>query len=225
MAVALQFDEVTKLLEQRASLDQSYDYGLEGRFGGQAKALALVIANPFGIGAREFGATHHPEDVHNVYLSMMLNAGWAGGFVYLAIVVITLAAGVPFLFRRTAGQDWFIIVWSCLLGVSLEGLVIDTDHWRHFYLLMGLLWGLMIAYHPGRHAAVDTLAEIARMRDRSNVRAAAAIPPPAQASMRPILLLPAPVPFDRLTRLTRRLRTARRLRVGRRLAARPALLH
>ena len=27
----------------------------------------------------------------------------------------------------------------------MEGAVIDTDHWRHYYLVLGVLWGLMAA--------------------------------------------------------------------------------
>jgi hypothetical protein len=27
----------------------------------------------------------------------------------------------------------------------LEGIIIDLDHWRHFYLLMALVWGLMLS--------------------------------------------------------------------------------
>ena len=38
------------LLEQRANLDQSYDEGPEGRFGGQQKARELIVEHPFGIG-------------------------------------------------------------------------------------------------------------------------------------------------------------------------------
>jgi hypothetical protein len=26
-----------------------------------------------------------------------------------------------------------------------EGFVIDSDHWRHFYLLLGMVWGLSAA--------------------------------------------------------------------------------
>ena len=225
LGVALQFDEVNKLLDQRATLDQSYDYGSQGRFGGQAKAVGLVVANPFGIGSREFSAVHHHEDVHNVYLSMLLNAGWAGGFAYLAIVVITLVAGAPLLLRRTPGQSWFIIAWSCLFGVAIVGLVIDTDHWRHFFVLLGLVWGLMVAYHPSRLATEATLAGIARARDRIAARARLAGVVASQIRSRPNLLLPSPVPLETLTRLTRRLRIARRIRVQRRLAARPAFLH
>jgi hypothetical protein len=30
-------------------------------------------------------------------------------------------------------------------GVALEGFVIDTDHWRSYYLVMGMVWGLVVA--------------------------------------------------------------------------------
>jgi hypothetical protein len=33
----------------------------------------------------------------------------------------------------------------------LEGFVIDTDHWRHFFLLLGMIWGLAAAtFNYGR---------------------------------------------------------------------------
>jgi len=31
------------------------------------------------------------------------------------------------------------------VGEILEGFVIDTDHWRHFFLLLGMIWGLAAA--------------------------------------------------------------------------------
>jgi hypothetical protein len=36
----------------------------------------------------------------------------------------------------------------CLVG---ESLIIDTDHWRHFHLLTGIIWGLGIATAKFRH--------------------------------------------------------------------------
>jgi hypothetical protein len=30
---------------------------------------------------------------------------------------------------------------AAFIGMALEGLVIDSDHWRHFFLLMGMIWG------------------------------------------------------------------------------------
>ena len=35
------------------------------------------------------------------------------------------------------------VAFAALVGHVVEGFVIDTDHWRHFYLLMGVVWGLM----------------------------------------------------------------------------------
>jgi hypothetical protein len=34
-----------------------------------------------------------------------------------------------------------------------EGFVIDTDHWRHFYLLLGMIWGLFAATFRQAHDA------------------------------------------------------------------------
>ena len=31
------------------------------------------------------------------------------------------------------------------VGVATESFIIDTDHWRHAFLLLGLLWGLIAA--------------------------------------------------------------------------------
>lgn len=90
-AAAQTIPEVAELMGERASLEQSYDVGPEGRFGGQAKAVELIATHPLGIGALEFGRLYHNEDVHEVYLSMFLNAGWLGGTLYLALVLLTVS--------------------------------------------------------------------------------------------------------------------------------------
>ncbi len=143
VAVASQLDSVSALMSERASLDQSYDYGPEGRFGGQAKAIGLIVDNPLGIGALVFGRVHHAEEVHNVYLSMMLNAGWIGGAIYWVLVALTLVLGFRHVLKATDTRPLFLIVYAAFLANAFEGLIIDTDHWRHFYVLMGMVWGLM----------------------------------------------------------------------------------
>ena len=132
-------------MAERSSLSQGYDLGPEGRFGGQAKAKSLILDNPFGIGATQFGSLHHHEDVHNVFLSMFLNAGWLGGTLYCVVVGLTLLAGIAHLARATACRPLFIIAFTALAATIAEGVVIDTDHWRHFYVLAAIVWGLMCA--------------------------------------------------------------------------------
>jgi O-antigen ligase len=78
MAAALQADTVSSLFSVRAELVQDYDGGPEGRFGGQEKAADLLLAAPLGIGALQFSAAYHHEDVHNVYLISSMPDGSVG---------------------------------------------------------------------------------------------------------------------------------------------------
>jgi O-antigen ligase len=144
---ALQVEEVARLLSERAALTQGYDVGPEGRFGGQEKAIGLALANPLGIGAKQFSLHYHPEDVHNVFISMFLNAGWLGGLLYFAAVATTLVAGLAHLAEGTATRPLFLIAYAAFAANVVEGLVIDTDHWRHFYILLALIWGFIGADH------------------------------------------------------------------------------
>lgn len=146
---ALQSDRVVDLLAERATLTQSYDLGPDGRFGGQEKALALIGENPFGIGATVFSGKHHPEEVHNVYLSMLLNAGWLGGAIYLLLTLLTITLGFAHALRLGAAQPLFLVAYAAFVANAVEGLIIDIDHWRHVYLLMAIIWGAMsAARHP-----------------------------------------------------------------------------
>lgn len=145
---AIQTEAVRDLFAERASLDQSYDEGPEGRFGGQAKAIQLILENPLGIGTHTFRDTYHSEEAHNVYLSQYLNAGWVGGTLYVASVLVTLGAGISALGRRTALQGPLVIATAAFAGVAFEGFIVDTDHWRHFFVLMALVWGLIDAGRP-----------------------------------------------------------------------------
>lgn len=145
LAAAQSIPKVAELLGERASLEQSYDVGPEGRFGGQKKAVGLIVTHPLGIGALEFGRSHHPEDVHEVYLSMFLNGGWLGGTLYLAVVLLTLLLGLRQVVRDRGGTGLTTVLFAAFFGMAIEGLVIDTDHWRHFYLLMAMIWGMAIS--------------------------------------------------------------------------------
>ena len=162
IAVALTSDTISDMFVQRASLAMSYDVGPEGRFGGQEKAVGLIVENPLGIGAQEFTTRHHPEEVHNVYLSVLLNAGWLGGGVYWILVGLTLVLGFRRAMKATETRPLFLVAYAAFVGVALEGLIVDTDHWRHFYLLMAIIWGLMSASAVSR--PLPRVASLVRRR-------------------------------------------------------------
>lgn len=142
LVAVLQIPQVSQLMQERASLTQGYDEGPEGRFGGQQKAVQLILDNPFGIGTHTFREKHHHEEVHNVYLTMFHYAGWIGGLLFIASVVLTFVVAVDGALRIGALQGGFAVATAALAGLIVEGLVIDLDHWRHFFIILALVWGL-----------------------------------------------------------------------------------
>ncbi|MCZ8099723.1 MAG: hypothetical protein O9972_17615 [Burkholderiales bacterium] len=144
LAIALSFDKVSEMLEARASFSQSYDSGETGRFGLQKRSIPILLESPNGMGPLQFGRIMG-ADPHNVYINGFAAYGWLGGWAYLALIATTLVVGWRGVFQRTPWQPWFIPIWATLFPHIVQGLQIDSDHWRHFWLLLGLTWGLAIA--------------------------------------------------------------------------------
>lgn len=149
LLVALSFENIRSVFEVRASLDQSYDQGVTGRFGNQLRSIPLLLGEPNGFGPLRF-RWFFPEDPHNVYINAFASYGWLGGVSYLGLVAATCYVGWALVFRRSPTQNHAIVMWSVLFITIVQGLQIDTDHWRHVYLLIGLVWGL--AALPNRTA-------------------------------------------------------------------------
>ncbi|PCI88735.1 MAG: hypothetical protein COB24_01865 [Hyphomicrobiales bacterium] len=142
LVVALNIPTITDLLSERASLSQSYDVEEGGRFTHHIDALKILIENPLGIGAKEFGWTHN-EDVHNTYLTQFLIGGWVAGFSYLFIVFSTIIMGFKYCFQTHALRKLFVVFYATFISLSLEAWIIDIDHWRILYVLLGVIWGVI----------------------------------------------------------------------------------
>jgi len=144
VAAALSIDTVGRMFEERAKVTQYYDVGDRGRFTTQAEALDLVLDHPNGVGPYQL--RHHTGvDPHQVYINAFASYGWLGGAAYLALVLSTVLVGFRFALVRAPWGPYLIVAFATFFGTAIEGLVIDTDHWRHFYLLLGMIWGLSIA--------------------------------------------------------------------------------
>ncbi|WP_336814514.1 O-antigen ligase family protein [Bosea sp. MMO-172] len=152
LLVALSFEEVRAIFELRASLVQDYDGGVTGRFGNQWRAIPMLLEAPNGLGPLRFRWHFNQADPHNVYINAFASYGWLGGLAWLGLTVATCYVGWRLVFRRGATQLHAIAIWSVLFVTILQGFQIDTDHWRHLYLLMGLVWGLA-ALPPESEAA------------------------------------------------------------------------
>jgi hypothetical protein len=140
----ISFESIGGLFKERAALVQYYDVGEAGRFGNQIRSLTMLIERPNGFGPLEFGAIF-PQAPHNVYLNAFSAYGWLGGITYLLLILTSLALGFQHALTRAPWQPFFIPIYSAFVGVVLEGAIVDTDHWRHFFLLLGAVWGLSAA--------------------------------------------------------------------------------
>ena len=79
------------------------------------------------------------------YLGVFLNHGWIGGISYIALVVLTIAVGFRAIFVPTPWRDAMIATFAAYVGLALESFIVDTDHWRLYYLLVGMIWGMFAA--------------------------------------------------------------------------------
>jgi hypothetical protein len=144
VAVLLSFDSVSQMFKQRASFDQSYDEGRFGRFGRHVLGAAMALDLPFGIGPLQFNR-YFPEDTHNSYLNAFMSGGWLAGVCYPALIFTTVIVGFRYVFVRVPWQRAYLAIFAAFLGTVGESFIIDTDHWRHFWLMLGTMWGMFAA--------------------------------------------------------------------------------
>jgi O-antigen ligase len=142
LVVALQLPGVADIFSERAQLAQSYDTSRLGRFARFAIGFQMAMEHPLGIGPLEFGQMLG-EDTHDIWLKALLDYSWLGFAAYLTLIVWTVAGGFRILFRNRPWQPFLLAAYVVFIGHVLLGTVIDTNHWRHFYLLLGMIWGAM----------------------------------------------------------------------------------
>ena len=170
------------MFKQRASFDQSYDEGRFGRFGRHILGAEMALDLPFGIGPLQFH-NYFPEDTHNSYLNAFMSGGW---------IVRRLLSGAGVRHRASwdsatsssacPGSATYLAIFAAFLGTVGESFIIDTDHWRHFWMMLGAMWGMFAAAQRYKAATADAGADArpaisarhnARLTSRpSNVRPA-----------------------------------------------------
>ena len=162
--VALQIPAVAELFSARAQLAQDYDSARFGRFARYGIGFLMAMEHPLGIGPLVFGQIYG-EDTHDIWLKALLDYGWLGFASYAILIGWTLAAGFRILFRDRPWQPYLLCAYVVFIGHIALGTVIDTDHWRHFYLLLGLIWGAIALeyrhqrrHRPGYEAATPALS-------------------------------------------------------------------
>ena len=140
----LSIESIRDLFLDRLTLVKNYDAGEHGRFGIQANSIQYLMDRPLGFGPTLFRVVFG-QDPHNVYINAFSSYGWLGGISYALLIFSTIVVGTKAVFTRTPWQNASIVVFCPMLMTILQGIQIDTDHWRHFYWMLGLMWGLYAA--------------------------------------------------------------------------------
>jgi len=158
IVVALQIPQVADLLTSRTKLVQDYDGERLGRFARHQIGFLNAMSQPLGIGPMVF-STIFPEDEHNIWLKSLTTYGWLGFITYIGMVWTTIWFGLRYMFRDRPWQPYLLIGWIAICGHELIGNVIDTDHWRHHFMLFGIVWGCAALEHKYQRRRARTAME------------------------------------------------------------------
>ena len=145
------------------------------------------------------------EDTHDIWLKALMDYGWLGFASWAIMVGWTIAAGFKLLFRDRPWQGYLLCAYVVFVGHVFLGTIIDTDHWRHFYLLLGMVWGCIALEYRYQRGMLSRHRAAARRADRPSGGGAAAGQP-----RQPLAALPSAthsdadprIPVDRLRALT-----------------------
>ncbi|MCP3914035.1 MAG: O-antigen ligase family protein [bacterium] len=149
LAAAIAVPSVVFVLAKSADVDyfvdrlsfQGYD---SDRFGTHRYALTVAADHPFGIGAGEWKKPRFDRAMHNTYLRVLLETGWLGAVGFIMVFGSCL---LTMLREVVARGKYAVNIAACLavvVGILAESMVIDTLHWRHLFVFLGLGVGLAI---------------------------------------------------------------------------------
>src|SRR5690606_24009865 len=101
----------------------------------QGYAFEMALSHPVGIGPSEFEKTRITELPHNSYANVLLVYGWGGGLLFYALIGITIWRGVRFVAIPSPNRLLLIPLVGTFIPLCVEAMIIDLDHWRHFFLI------------------------------------------------------------------------------------------
>lgn len=137
-------DDIGQVFSHRAQLVQDYDKGSDGRFDAILIAIKESIIHPLGIGPGQASEVL-ALDPHNLFVHIMVETGWLGAIAFSGFIIVTLKEAYSVCMQPSQIQNICIVLFACLVGTLLESMIIHSTHWRHLYVMFGLLWGAISA--------------------------------------------------------------------------------
>ncbi len=133
-------DAIGEMFEVRFGYQQ-YD---DVRFAIQLEAVRTALLNPLGLGP---GSTEgaFSRSAHSLYVRTLVENGLLGALSLFAFLFLSLArtAWIAVFSHDLEDRQRFAIIAGALVGALVESTVIDTVHWRHLWIFLGLAWAPM----------------------------------------------------------------------------------
>ena len=140
-------DKIQGMLDQRMKIVQYYDTGEGGRMTRQLEVVKSISVTPLGIGAGQSEKNYFFAGApHNVYLHVLIESGWIGGFSFIAFLLLTVWKGARYFQYAQDVDAIHIAAYTCVIGVLVQSFFIDSTHWRHLFLLFAMVWGPLLAW-------------------------------------------------------------------------------
>ena len=124
---------------------QAYD---ADRFRTQRIAWEAGAAHLLGIGPGQSEAVFQYA-THSTWVRVFAESGWFALCAYILLIAASLGRALRSIqCNRDDAMSW--VVFACLVAMLVNGVVIDTLHWRVFWMLLALCWTL-----PSRSALTE----------------------------------------------------------------------
>jgi O-antigen ligase len=145
LVVSIQVTGQLDFLKERAQF-QTYD---NQRFGAQSGGIQVGERHPIGVGPGQFELIE-PISAHSTYVRALAEEGVLGFVVLVALLYGTLLMAL-----RNAVRGWdthgigstaLLAAWA---GILANSVFVDTLHWRHLWLVAGLIWAAQTSSSAG----------------------------------------------------------------------------
>jgi O-antigen ligase len=164
LASVMSADFTEKLLD-RLTFAKSYDLGEDGRYGRYLLVLPMILQNPIGVGVLQLEKIF-PEPIHNIWLSSFVNYGWGGGVAWFVLAVGSVVVSIRN-YRRTQSEIAIALLIS-LVGIVMCASLHEGEHWRHMWLMFGLVWGFStFSFRSGTRPATARRQPIGRQTSQA----------------------------------------------------------
>ncbi len=128
--------QVKSLLQFRVGL-QDYDHT---RFAIHAEAILEASRQPLGLGPGQSEIVFQYA-AHSLFIRVMAENGLLGIASWLLFLGVTVVRALKNAFDRCEDPRPYVkAVAASLLGLLLNSIVVDTLHWRHFWIILAFPW-------------------------------------------------------------------------------------